>query len=291
MQSQQGQQPSDNAPPQQMNAQQTPNPPQPGFASGQQDPRINQDVPMGDPIQTIAQMLCLDLSTFSSPDQQGQAVVTAVEALVNKLHELSGQPVEDAVQDSEQEQYTDPGAEQEYQSDQDQPQEAEDSGEDSEENTNDEPPPQQRRPIAASFSEMGIPQRVLKVAGAARTLKIQQLAASGHITPATAKALSLEYCNVNALSLSLSLEDDEVDNFDKTVQLLERNGPVINFGEQSGPQNKLSRIKPTGMMTSFDTDQELTEEELTSEKTNPLVAKAAQLAADADVRRKRALSQ
>lgn len=233
-----------------------------GLQNAAQQQQQNQDAPMGDPIDTIAQMLGLDLSSAASPDQQGQMVVSAVESLVTNLHQyaqqygyLPGQEPDDSqmgADGDELENYEDDGNEGSYpgtgegvgeapvdstQADEDGVDE-DDSMNDSQEPT---PPPAKKKGVAASFDfydvQQPITKRVLQIAGNARQEKIKSLTSQGYITPATAKELSHRFCNVNSLSLSLSMDSSEPDDFDSVCSMFIKNGPVVRFGELSASQS------------------------------------------------------
>jgi hypothetical protein len=218
--------------------------------------QMNQNAPMGDPIDTVAQMLGLDLSAASSPDQQGQMVVSAVEALVTQLHQyvqqfgyLNGQEPDEDMQDDDQLQnYEDDGnegAEDGEGEDTDDSQADEDgTDEDQADDGTGQPDPNQPSPfkkkqsLATSFDnpfdyQQPAPTgRALKIAAQARNLQIKELVEGGYISPVVATELSQEYCSVNALSLSLALDDNEIDGFDREIARFKKNGPILQMGHE-----------------------------------------------------------
>ncbi len=206
---------------------------------------MQQDAPMGDPVDTIAQMLGLDLSSAASPDQQGQMVVSAVETLVLQLHQYYDQygPV-DGVDDPN----DGMNPEEESQSG-DEPQDGEDpdqeeeSSEDTETDPNEEeepeeeaPPVQKKKGFAASFesdSPVRVNPRVINGLKKAREVQLISLAQEGYITPVMLKELKNEFCNDESLSLSLSLDDNAVDDFDKTVSRFIKNGRILALSQET----------------------------------------------------------
>ena len=237
----------------------------------QENAPLNPDIPMGNPVDTIAQMLGLDLTNAISQDQQGQIVVQAVEQLVLKLHELSGIP--DSADQPNDEQPDEEFAEDETgESDGPMDDEQNEEGEEEEEQApQDYPaakPPQKKKGFSAAF-DTAPSKKALSLAADGRRMKLQQLAIQGYITPVVAKELTQEYCSVGALSLALSLDSDTLDDFDKVCNVLQRNGKVVRFGEVSGAQTELS------FMSAADGKlYELSQAELQDEKKNPLLANA-----------------
>ena len=269
-----------------------------GVQGGALNTPVNPDMPVGNPIDTIAQMLGLDLTNAISPDQQGQVVVEAVETLVNKLHELTGQEMPEDQEfvegqdDGEDENEYDgeydneDGDGEEYEDEEefdDEHEREEDDVEEEEEydDSEDEPEeefeqqPQRRRPhparrgFSASLDTSPIPQKALKLVCTAREIQINQMIADGYITPHTAKQLKQDYCTPKALSLALSMDDESSDGFDKVCNTLVKNGKVITFGERSGEQTGLST-----MDASDGKLYELSHDEISNPKKNPLLANA-----------------
>lgn len=264
---------------------------QPANQLQQQSTGINADVPMGDPITTIAQMLQLNLTSVSNPEQQSQMVVQAVEALVLKLHELTGQPTGEDVQQGEDEEFDDPNAQevdeyQEGQEGQDDPNNPQEEPEDDDPEQQQQVPP--RRAIAASLDTDFVPAsqisgQAVRLATTGRKAQILQLAKEGYVTPIAMQKLIQRFCSPSAIDLSLSLDENDVDSFDEEVEFIQANGKVVNFGEQSSHQSQLSRMKHNGQLTDF----ELTNDELITDE-NPLVASANARKKKDDEQRKRA---
>lgn len=227
--------------------------------------QVNLNAPMGDPVDTIAQILGLDLSAASSPDQQGQMVVSAVEALVLQLHQyfdqygpIDGQPTDDGMQDDDtQENFEDDGNEgaedgegQETTStgaDDQGVDESEDAGTDDGSDSAPPAPFKKKQAIAASFDTSFAPAtispRVLSMAKQSREMKIKSLCQGGYITPTVAKELSQVYCSSSALSLSLSLDEGQDDGFDRECALFEMNGPVLRMGENFAEQTNFRTLE------------------------------------------------
>jgi hypothetical protein len=205
----------------------------------QQDP--NFETPIGDPIDQIAQMLGLDLSNTSSPDQQGAKVVQAVEALVSKLHELSGESECDPEMDSEEDDPNeDPSEEYEDPNEGDPNEEATDDPESDPEN--DIPPA--RNKFKGGGLSLALSHGALRLAISGREAKITHLMGEGFISPAMGKQLKADYCSKQAISLALSLDEDASDEFDKVCALFKKNGRILKLSEESGPQTGLSRLDP-----------------------------------------------
>jgi hypothetical protein len=68
-----------------------------------------------------------------------------------------------------------------------------------------------------------------------RTLKLDRLVESSKITPAVRDKLAAQYCDGEALALSLAVEDGPADGFDTLVEALGENDPVA-LSESTGPQ-------------------------------------------------------
>lgn len=96
----------------------------------------------------------------------------------------------------------------------------------------------------------------------ARTTEIGALVSAGKIVPAVAKKLEAKYCNDDAISLSLS--NDSGDDFDSVLDALKENASVLPIGEKSGPQVL-----------------ELSANDVTDSKKNPLLRNAERRAAEA----------
>lgn len=89
-----------------------------------------------------------------------------------------------------------------------------------------------KQPIAASFTPA-----VLKMAHSSRRNEILSLAEAGCCTAEIANEMIRDYCNENALSLSLS-GDGSPGAFEREISRLQRNGKVIHYGEQTGEQTQ-----------------------------------------------------
>lgn len=265
----------------------------------QQNPMLqtqlnNPDVPMGDPIDTIAQMLGLDMTNMSSPEQQGQFVVQAVETLVTKLHELSGQPDETGVE-QQLDDNTDPDVESEFEEGSPEYQEDDNSDQGDETESNDSqqqnsPPPKaaksnpfaKKKGVAASFGDsLQISPKIVKVAADGRKLKIQHLVSEGYISPYAAKLMLSQYCDSESLALSLS-DEDSSDGFDEACNLLLANGKVIQFNEITPGQH-------SGLLLGGH-EVDLTPEALQDPKVNPMIADA-ERRVEAELDRKRNLAK
>lgn len=234
----------------------------------------NPNVPMGNPLDTIAQMLGLDLSAMSSPSQQGQAVTSAVESLVLKLHAYydaygdveGGEPQDGAPEGDEDQEFEDdsdeggnppPGQGQDVEQDDDEPPE-------DDEDPQQGPPAKAKKGIAASF---GISPRILQTAVRARKSEIFLLSQQGYVSPVTAKELISDYASEDAILLSLSQDDESADEFERVTALIRKNGPILRFGEGSSNQSNLSVLSTDGSTLA------LSAEELTTAK-NPMIADA-----------------
>ena len=233
---------------------------------------LNPDIPMGNPVDTIAQMLGLDLTNAVSQDQQGQIVVQAVEQLVLKLHELTGAPDDDGqqVDDQDNDQFADDETgNPDGPTDDEQTEEGQDEETEAPQEQPPSPQPNQKKKGFAAAFDTAPSKKALSLAADGRKMKIQHLAIQGYITPIIAKELTLEYCSVGAVSLALSLDSDTPDDFDRVCNVLQRNGKVVRFGEVSGAQTELSYMNASdGKLYS------LSQDELQDEKKNPLLANA-----------------
>lgn len=77
---------------------------------------------------------------------------------------------------------------------------------------------------------------IITVLSENRQHKIDDLVTKNHITPATAKKLSTQYCEDKTLTLSLS-DDAYSDGFDSVIEALRENDPVV-LGEQTSGQSE-----------------------------------------------------
>jgi len=211
------------------------------------------NMPVGDVVDQLAQILQLDLSAATNPDAKNQLVVSAVEGLVLKLHELSGIPEDDGqgeqpMQGGEGE-YPEDGGDQEFEGDDEEQfadegdgEEFNDEGDDDEPVEEEQAPPPKRKSVAASF-----PQRIVNALILSREQQLTQLCAQGKITPAVLTELKSQYCTPQNAGLVLSMDDDAGDDgFDRLVATFNANAPVVVFGEKSGLQAQLSVLGASG---------------------------------------------
>lgn len=229
-----------------------------------------QQQPAGDPIDTIAQMLCLDLSSAANPIQQGQMVVAAVEQLVMQLHQLTGEPQQDDMGGDPSQQddggafddIGDPNADPSQE--QDDPSQ-DDPSQDDPQQQDDKPqfPPKRKAAVAASH-EM---ERALEMSQSARVSEIRSLVQEGYLSPVVGKRWIDKYASIDALSLALSQDADE-DDYEWQRESVIANGRVLSFGEQSGPQTELSVLEANGNAIQLSADEIVTTK-------NPLIASAA----------------
>jgi len=247
---------------------------------------LQDNIPMGDPMDTIAQMLKLNLSVAASPEQRNQVVISAVEGLVNKLHELSGMPESDDQMSGEDQMYDDGSGDdgEEESDDEEYEDEDEDDGSDDEEyeddgsddeeyedeNEEEEEPP--RNGFAASH-DIATNGKALQALQKYRTGTISNLVQSGHLIPASAEKMVRKYVSTESLGLSLSMDTDQPDDFDEQVEMLLANGPVISYQEKTSSQTGLQRMSEQGLL-------ELSAADLQTNK-NPMVAEAERRAAEA----------
>lgn len=90
--------------------------------------------------------------------------------------------------------------------------------------------------IAASF-----PASVMKMASENRIMKLNNLASAGIINGEVYKDLKKKFVSNDSITLSLS-QDDGDDSFDLFLSMLEKNGPVINYGENSAGHTNLVEL-------------------------------------------------
>jgi len=239
-----------------------------------QDQFDSSQVPQGAYIDQIAQILQLDLSGATNPDQQGQMAVKAVQELVLKLHELSGMPEsDDEMQAGEGEELgdQDQDVEDEYASDdegdvpdeesdeesEDDPEmeESEDDFEDEDSDEPPQPPARMRRrrsmPLSLDYSEP-VNRRLLQQVKGTRKQRILALSAQGLLTPFEAGQWIHKYCTNKSCGLALSHDNDP---FDDAVALLTSSGRQMVFGEQSGPQNDIGVLGGDGKLLSLSADE------------------------------------
>ena len=225
----------------------------------------------------IADMLDIDLSTVATAEEGTQLVTNAITDLIYKLNELNqgGQPEGDpnAEQQEEEPEVDEDGNPIEQQ--EEEPEVDEDGNpieqqeEEPEEEEPEEEEPQQfkkKKPqgFAASFSPM-----MLKLARQNYTLQLSALAEKGHLIPAVMRKISKQVVSSD-MALSLSLDEESggrIFSFDDLVNILEANGPTINFTEKTGHQSSIEL--PQGIKL------ELSESEQRDPKYNPMVADAA----------------
>lgn len=224
------------------------------------------NMPVGDVVDQLAQILQLDLSAATNPDAKNQLVVSAVEELVLKLHELSGIPEDDGqgeqpMQGGEGE-YPEDGGDQEFEGDDEEQFADEGDGEEFndeepiDEEVDDEPvereqaPPPKRKSVAASF-----PQRIVNALILSREQQLTQLCKQGKFTPAVLVDLKAQYCTPQNAGLVLSMDDDAGDDgFDRLVAIFNANAPVVVFGEKSGLQTQLSVLDGEGQPLALSAD-------------------------------------
>ena len=118
-------------------------------------------------------------------------------------------------------------------------------------------------PPALSLS-MPVAKTMANMVIGSRTMAIDALVGT-HFNPAAAKLLKDQYCNSDALSLSLSTTGD-VDNsaFDTMIKVAKANGPTMKLGEKTGAQ------LPDSL--------ELSGADLINVEKNPLLASAERIA-------------
>lgn len=230
----------------------------------------------------IADMLDIDLSTVATAEEGTQLVTNAITDLIYKLNELNqgGQPggdpnAEQQEEEPEVDEEGNPIEQQEEEPEVDEegnPIEQQEGEEPQEEEPEEEEEPQQmpmmkkKKPqgFAASFSPM-----MLKLARQNYTLQLSALAEKGHLIPAVMRKISKQVVSSD-MALSLSLDEESggrIFSFDDLVNILEANGPTVNFTEKTGHQSSIEL--PQGIKL------ELSADEQRDPKYNPMVADAA----------------
>ena len=230
----------------------------------------------------IADMLDIDLSTVATAEEGTQLVTNAITDLIYKLNELNqggqqgGDPnAEQQEEEPEVDEEGNPIEQQEEEPEVDEegnPIEQQEGEEPQEEEPEEEEEPQQmpmmkkKKPqgFAASFSPM-----MLKLARQNYTLQLSALAEKGHLIPAVMRKINKQVVSSD-MALSLSLDEESggrIFSFDDLVNILEANGPTVNFTEKTGHQSSIEL--PQGIKL------ELSADEQRDPKYNPMVADAA----------------
>jgi hypothetical protein len=93
---------------------------------------------------------------------------------------------------------------------------------------------EERRKKEAEAAPAPVSASLVKILGENRTTKLDALVHSGRISPAVRDKFAAQYCNGDALTLSLSTEAE--DGFDSLVETLKLNPVALSLGEKTGAQ-------------------------------------------------------